>query len=259
MKTSTAAVGSMDFFDLLFLLSLIFISSVFFGMGYFVQKDRYQNCTYSLNTEKSYRTQLVINIPESAPKIEKEPLPIRKNPVGPSFKKPLDLTEKPAPVQAQQETAVEKSSDKPVRRIYGLKRVFSQGLGSTGSLSDAVIGKLGNTLDKEVDTISASEEEIKGTVVSIASITQAPKFKKTVKPLYSKIMLENQVEGVVKLKVLVDIDGRIKKATVLTDIGFDSAQQAMLATKDMEFYPAMVSDQVVAAWIIIPVRFVILS
>jgi TonB family protein len=172
----------------------------------------------------------------------------------------VDLSQKPQLAQKVEDVQEQKQEvAKPVRKVFGLKRVYSQGLGAGGSLSDAVIGKLGNTINTEVDTFTATEQELKGQVVSTTTVTQAPRFKKVVKPEYTKEMIDNKVEGTVKLKVLVDIDGKVKKATVLSDIGFTSAQQAVAATMGMEFIPAMRGEEAVAVWIIIPIKFVMLS
>lgn len=260
MYTRYSQVNRFDFFDLFFYISLIFIFSVLLGMGYFVQRYRNHNIVDPLSSVRPLNAQLVMDFPKPAPKPKKEPVPEIKKPVEAAVKKTVDLTEIPPQVQKTEDIKEEVLPvKKTVRKVYGLRKVFSQGLGSGGNLSDAVVGKLGNTLNTELDTFTASAEEIKGSIASVVSLTQAPKFKKTVKPLYSRQMLENHIEGIVKLKVLIDIDGKIKKATILSDIGFDSAQQAMLATRDMEFFPALIGDQAVAVWIIIPIRFVMVS
>lgn len=260
MYTRYTTSNRLDFFDLFFYISLIFIFSVLFGMGLFVQRYHNENCVDPLSLVKPLNAQLVMNFPKTVPKTKKEPVPEIKKPSEVTVKYTVDLTEIPPQVQKTEEIITEVLPEKkPVRKVYGLRKVYSQGFGSGGNLSDAVVGKLGNTLNTEVDTFTASTEEIKGSIASVVSLTQAPKFKKTVKPLYSRQMLENHIEGIVKLKVLIDIDGKIKKATILSDIGFDSAQQAMLATRDMEFYPALIGDQAVAAWIIIPIRFVMIG
>jgi protein TonB len=196
-----------------------------------------------------------ISVP--APKIE----PVKKEVKTVVEKKEVvDLTEKPLLAQKVDDIQEQKQPDtKPVRKVYGLKKVYSQGFGAGGNLSDAVIGKIGNTINTEVDTFTATQEELKGQVVSTTTVTQAPKFKKVAKPEYTKEMIENKIEGVVKLKVLVDIDGKVKKATVISDIGYNSAQQALESTKEMEFIPAMRGEEAVAVWIIIPIRFVMLS
>jgi hypothetical protein len=51
----------------------------------------------------------------------------------------------------------------------------------------------------------------------------------------------------------------VKKATVISDIGYDSAQQALQATREMEFHPALRNEIPVAVWILIPIKFVMIS
>lgn len=172
---------------------------------------------------------------------------------------PIDLTEKPV-VNQQQEDIQKKTPDVPVvRRVYGLRKIYATGLGSGGSLSDAVIGKLGNTLNAPVDTFTATKQEIKGQIVSTTTVTSVPRFVKMVKPEYSKEMLDNKAEGVIKVKALIDIDGKVKKATILNDLGFGSGEQAMKAALEMLFSPAMRGTEPVAVWIVIPIRFVMIG
>ena len=198
---------------------------------------------------------------EQKQKVEEPPV-IKKKKIKPP-EPPIDLTEK-IPVATEppvEETPQEQPEVRrpPVRKVFGLRKVYSTGLGSGGSMSDAVVGKIGNTINKEYDTVTATESDIKGTVVSTVTVTTAPRFRKVVKPEYTKEMIERKVEGTVKVKVLVDIDGKVKKATCLNDIGFDSASQAVKATLAMEFDPAMRGDDPVAVWIIVPIRFVLLG
>jgi TonB family protein len=170
----------------------------------------------------------------------------------------IDLSRQPE--IKQDEHIEEKVPDKPVvRKVYGLRKVYSTGIGSSGSLSDAVIGKLGNSINTPVDTVKATESEIKGQVVSTTTVTSSPQFLKIVKPEYTREMLENRTEGVVKVKALVDIDGKVKKATLLNDLGFNTGNAALKATLEMLFTPAKKGDEPVAVWIVIPVRFVMLS
>jgi outer membrane biosynthesis protein TonB len=171
----------------------------------------------------------------------------------------IDLSRQPV-IKQEDDRIEEKVPNKPVvRKIYGLRKVYSTGIGSSGSLSDAVIGKLGNSINTPVDTVNATESEIKGQVVSTTTVTSSPQFVKIVKPEYSKEMLENRTEGIVKVKALIDIDGKVKKATLLNDLGFNTGNAALKATLEMLFTPAKKGDEPVAVWIIIPVRFVMLS
>ncbi|MFP4415954.1 MAG: energy transducer TonB [Chitinispirillaceae bacterium] len=72
-------------------------------------------------------------------------------------------------------------------------------------------------------------------------------------------MLAEKIRGGVRVKVLVDIDGKVKKAIILNDLGADASDQALKASLAMEFEPARRGDTPVAVWIVVPVRFVMIS
>lgn len=161
--------------------------------------------------------------------------------------------------KVETKTVPDKKKKKEPRKVYGVKRNYSNGLGSGGTMSDAVVGKVGNTINKKYDDIKATKEDLKGPLVSSAAVTKAPSFKKRAKPEITKLMKENSVEGVIKVRVLVDIDGRVKKAIAKNDLGFGSKKAAVDACFKMLFSPAMRDGQAVAVWIVIPVRFVKIS
>ena len=192
------------------------------------------------------------------------PLPVEKKKPReiPAPREPIDLTEKPTPaapeINVNDEPPPAATAPAP-RAVFGLRRVYSVGLGSGGSTTDAIVAKIGNTIGKGYDTVTATQSDIKGAVVSTATVTTAPRFRKVIKPVYTKEMIDRRIEGTVKVKVLVDIDGRVKKATCLNDIGCDSAAQAVKATLSMEFDPAVRGSEPVAVWIIVPIRFMLLG
>jgi TonB family protein len=243
------------FFSVIFVLTC----GMFFMLGLYFKtiKPRSEKITERISRMK---TQFIIPEKREEPKkvkIEKKKRD-EKNAPAKEKEKPIDLTEKPK-MGAEVDDIKKTKQGKKVRRVYGLRRVYSKGIGSGGALSDAVVGKLGNTLNKDVDTLTATREDIKGEVVSVTTVTSSPRFRKRVKPSYSKEMLQNRVEGTVKVKVLVDIDGKVKEAKVLNDLGFDSAKLALSACYEMEFEPAKRGEQPVAVWIIIPIRFELLG
>lgn len=180
----------------------------------------------------------------------------------PESNKPVDLSvEKPNMNKQDEitETAAPETPQKPVRKVYGLRRVFSTGLGNAGNGEDLIVSKIGNTIHTSYDTITATDNDIKGNIVSVAHISAAPKYRKIVKPVYTKEMIDNKIQGTVKVKILVDIDGRVKKATCIDDIGFGSADAAVKASLAMEFEPGIRDNDPVAVWIIIPINFMLLS
>lgn len=260
MQTVVSAKEATNFFDSLFEVVLIIVLGLMISLASYFKKvgKEYEN-SIVMNVSP-VKTHFILPQVTPATVIKTKEIKVRKEEKKVEEKEIVDLTEKPQLAQKVEDIQEQKPAEpKPVRKVFGLKRVYSQGLGAGGSLSDAVIGKLGNTLNTEVDTFTATNEELKGQVVSTTTVTKAPRFKKVAKPEYTKEMVENKIEGIVKLKVLVDIDGKVKKATVLSDIGFNSAQQALEATREMEFEPAMRGEDAVAVWIIIPIKFVMLS
>lgn len=174
-------------------------------------------------------------------------------------KEPVDLTKNPPPSEKPQEIIPEPipkaEPQKPVRKVYGLKKVYSSGIGTSQDASSAIIGKQGNTLNTEIDTFKATEQELKGQVVSIATVTTYPKLKFQVKPEYTKEMLDQRVEGVVRVKILIDIDGKVKKAIVLDDLGYGSKQKVYEACLKLEFEPARQGDTAIAVWQLIKFRY----
>jgi protein TonB len=186
------------------------------------------------------------------PKIEKkEPVP----------KEPIDLTKKPELGKKTEDLKPDNTAaqtPQPVRRVYGLRKVYSMGIGEGGVAADAVIGKLGNTLATDIDTVTALPKDLKGTIAPITTVTQAPRLLKDVKPEYSKEMIEAKVEGAVKAHLLIDIDGSVKEVRILNDLGFGTREQAIAAFLQWKFEPAKKNNQPVAVWIPFTIRFVLL-
>ncbi|GAG12581.1 unnamed protein product, partial [marine sediment metagenome] len=246
------------FVEILFKVIFLLVLSLFIGFGLYLNSIEPLHQEIS---EKIDRIKTQFLIQEKKKVVEEKPKPKKKKIKKKKAEKPVDLTKKPIMKQKVDDIKpTVTTTRKKVRRVYGLKRVYSKGIGAGGSLANAVVGKLGNTLEKEVDTVTVTKEEIiKGEVVSTTTVTTAPRFKKRVKPEYTQEMLDNEVEGVIKVKVLVDVDGRIKKAIALNNLGFGSKEIAVKACFKMLFEPAKRGDVPVAVWIIIPIKFVLLG
>jgi len=184
---------------------------------------------------------------------------------------PIDLTEKPPVIEKEEikeeEVQPPQEEQRQVRQVYGLRKVYSQGLGAGGSSQDAIVGKLGNTLNKDFDTLTATDSDLKGgqggtapaaAPVSAASVTKYPRLKSNFrnrKPQYSKEMLANRVEGTVRVRIMIGADGTVKRIEVLSDIGYDSAEIARAFLMDLQFEPAMRGDTAVSVWIPFSIRF----
>ena len=166
-------------------------------------------------------------------------------------KEPVDLTHNPVLAQKVEEVKTEPPapSPEPVRKVYGLRKVYSTGLGDEGAASDAVIGKLGNTLNAPIDTFTPQKEELKGTVAPVTTVQKFPKLKVSVQPLYSKEMIAHDIEGIIRANILVDVDGKVKKVIVLNDLGYGSKEEVYDACLKLVFDPAYRNNVPVAVWI----------
>jgi TonB family protein len=203
------------------------------------------------------RTRLVIEQkkkvqPAAVKKEAEKPKPVEK----PAETKPIDLTSKPVLNQKQDDIVANPPPGATVvRRVYGLRKVYSVGLGAQGGNADAVIGKLGNTLNTDIDTVKATPQDLKGALVSITSVTTSPSTKRKVLPEISQVVRDNRVSGTIKVRVLVDAEGNVREAEPLNDLGFGTAEAARKAAMQWTFQPAMQGDKPVSVYITIIIRF----
>jgi TonB family protein len=166
---------------------------------------------------------------------------------APAIEAPQDVVETPPQ---------ENTPEPEPRRVYGVRKVFAKGLGSgAGGSAAGIISKRGNTLDKEPDDLVATEADLTGELAPISTVSKAPQLKSRVRPEYTEEMLANRVEGIVKARLLVDVDGRVKAVEILEDIGFGSRDVAAEAFRRLHFEPALRDDLPVAAWITMKYRF----
>ncbi len=239
-------------------LSLIFTSLLFVSLAVFLNYKKPAPETFQQKIE-SIQTRFVFEQKSPPEVVEKKKSPPKENSQPIQKKEPLDLTKKPLIEKddppEEPEPEVRKEEKKPVRRVYGLKKVYSSGIGASNDASGAIIGKQGNTLNAPVDTFQVTQQELKGELASVASVTTLPRLKYHVKPEYTKEMLENRIEGVVRVKVLIDIDGKVKKIIILDDLGYGSKEKIYEACMKLEFEPAYQGETPIASWQLIRFRF----
>ena len=85
-----------------------------------------------------------------------------------------------------------------------------------------------------------------------------PKLIKLVKPRYPDIARKAGIEGMVILKILVDVDGKVVDAKVLKSLGNVGCDEAAIeAAKKCAFEPALQRDKPVKVWVSYPVRFML--
>ena len=236
------------------------ISMVVFGsLGLFFKSIKPVLIAPTQRTIEMLKTQFVV---------QEKPKPIQKikpveavkpKEITPENLEPIDLTKNPVLNQKLDDVTQVTVSGPVVKRVYGLRRVYSTGIGAGGNLSDAVVGKLGNTLNAPIDTVVATKSELKGQLASITTVTAAPRLKNEVKPEYTPDMIDNKIEGTIRAKLLIDVDGSVKAVAIENDLGYGSGDRARAAFFKLRFDPAMRGTEPVAVWIQFTIRFVLLQ
>jgi hypothetical protein len=213
--------------------------------------------------EEKKKNRMAVEQPKPAALEQKpKPTPVEKKETSSISKEPIDLTQQPQLDQKVEDAKPDNSQAKsaePVRRVYGLRKVYATGIGEGGSAAGAVIGKRGNTLAIDIDTIAATEKDLKGTLVPITTVQSVPRVRVQVKPEYTKEMIDNGVQGVIKAKLLIDVDGKVKEVVILNDLGFGTKERAREALLKWVFEPARRGIEPVAVWIAFSIRFVLLD
>jgi protein TonB len=86
-------------------------------------------------------------------------------------------------------------------------------------------------------------------------VEKQPVPVKQVQPVYPEIARRANVEGVVWVKILVDKEGKAKKAVIAKSDAEIFNDPAIEAAKQWVFTPAMMNNGPVAVWAVIPFRF----
>jgi Gram-negative bacterial TonB protein C-terminal len=232
--------------------------ALFIGAGLYFKTIKPRERAIAESAAKLVQTQFVMQEKTEKPKPTKPKPKIEDE----KSKEPIDLTKAPVLAQKADETVAQASPPKEqqvVRRVYGLRRVYSTGLGAGGEMADAVIGKRGNTINADVDTTTATPADLKGKLVSITTVTVAPRLISDVKPEYTKEMIAAKVEGVIKAVLTVDVDGHVKDVKILNDLGYGTKESARAAFLQWVFEPAKRGAEPVATIITYSIRFVFLN
>jgi len=103
--------------------------------------------------------------------------------------------------------------------------------------------------------IATDATEILPTPIHITKLSNVPRFIHKQKPIYPLSMKQQGKEGTVKLEILIDANGKVRKVSVRKSAGklFDEA--AIMAIKNSSFTAADVNGKKVASLLRMPVRF----
>jgi protein TonB len=120
------------------------------------------------------------------------------------------------------------------------------------TLSDIGTGQAQITKDI---TIEQNKENDEPDMNSFTAVEKYPEMVVSAKPDYPEIAKRAGITGKVYVKVLVDKEGRPKKAVVIKSDSDLFNQPAIDAAMKSAFTPALQNNHPIAVWIVLPYRF----
>lgn len=89
----------------------------------------------------------------------------------------------------------------------------------------------------------------------LAKLTAMPRFIHQEQPVYPHVLRAAGREGVVRLELLIDAKGVVRKVTVLKSAGDAFDEAAIAAMKNSSFAPAEIEGKAVAVKLRLPIKF----
>lgn len=86
-------------------------------------------------------------------------------------------------------------------------------------------------------------------VIDLKEAETAPEILGAARPVYSMDMIDNEVQGTVKLKLLIGMDGLVKKYIIFNDLGHGTNKTIHSAILKMKFTAARKNKKRVSVWI----------
>jgi len=158
-------------------------------------------------------------------------------------KKPKPPVPKPKPKPVVQELSKEQAEPKPVEKV--VKPVLSESEQNPE-----------NVVQKPAEPqVSESTEDSLPTPVPLFELTNMPRFIHKQEPIYPPLMRSLNREGTVKVKVLIDEKGNVRKVYLMQSLGDAFDKSAMDAMMHSKFEPGNINGKAVSVLLIIPVVF----
>jgi TonB family protein len=154
----------------------------------------------------------------------------------------IDLTKaRPDPPPAQPE----------VRKVFGSTR-------DSLKASDNAPGvevKAGNTVATVPDNEVLRDDDPNRVPIPVEEylISSPPQLLESFKPQYPREARDRNIEGAVRVEILIDRQGAVRDAKVIQGLGYGTEEAALEAARRLRFKPAEASGQAVA----VKIQFVI--
>lgn len=119
--------------------------------------------------------------------------------------------------------------------------------------------KAGNTVAKEVDNkkLTAADADSLPIPADEFLVSEMPRLEAEVRIPYPPQAREKRVQGAVVMDILIDSEGKVRQATLVSGPGAGLNEAALEAVKSFRFKPARIQAQSVAVKIRYSYRFVL--
>lgn len=154
----------------------------------------------------------------------------------------IDLTKaQPDPPPAQPE----------VRKVFGSTRDSLK----AANTAPGVEVKAGNTVATVPDNEVLRDDDPNRVPIPVEEylISSPPQLLESFKPQYPREARDRNIEGAVRVEILIDRQGAVRDAKVIQGLGYGTEEAALEAAKRLRFKPAEASGQAVA----VKIQFVI--
>lgn len=137
------------------------------------------------------------------------------------------------------------------RKVFGATRDSLK----TNDASAGVAIKAGNTVATAPDTDRLNDNDADRLPIPIEEylISSPPELLESFKPQYPPEAKERNIEGPVKVEILIDRQGVVRSSRVIQGLGYGTDEAALEAARRLRFKPAEASGQPVA----VKIQFII--
>jgi len=123
------------------------------------------------------------------------------------------------------------------------------GTGSRGGIGPGVGIGVGQGNDENIGGRYPGMGGLRRSGTSQESVDRRPVLVNQPQPLYTEQARTNKIQGVVRVKVLVDANGSVKEVVVVRGLPDGLNEQAIRAAYQMRFRPAVKNGQPVSYWL----------
>ena len=117
--------------------------------------------------------------------------------------------------------------------------------------------KQGNTVATAPDNEKLKDSDADSIPIPVEEylISKPPEVLESFKPKYPPEAREKNIEGAVRVEILIDRTGQVREARVLKGLGFGTEEAALDAARHLRFKPAEANGQAVAVRIQFIINF----